>query len=190
MKILPWIAALVFICPSILLSEDNRIQPKVGLPLFLKIITYDESFNTGGFEKITIYVIYDRSIDLSYEDYLEIEEFFRIHPDINVDGIEVRVRGVQIKSIREISDKISDRDYSLLLVTNIAENQVRKIAEFARGSRLHSYSLNADFVPMGITIGVKPDSQNGSIKVNLLSARLEGSKYSARLLKMCDIIEE
>ena len=189
-KLFLWFVTLVFMCPAVLSGEDNIIQPKVGLPLFLKIITYDESFNAGSFERITIYVVYDRSNSLSYEDYLEVDEFFRVHPDINVDGIQVRVRGVQLKSIREINDQISDRDYNLLLVTNVNAKQVEAIAGFARGSRLHSYSLNADFVPMGITIGVQPDNQNGSIKVNLLSAKLEGSKYSARLLKMCEIIEE
>ena len=190
LKILTTSLILTLACPIALMGGDNYIRPDVGLPLFLKIITYDESFASGIYDKITIYVLYDRSISESYQHYLEVEEYFRIHSDINVDGVPVQMRGIQIKSLETIKTGISSEEYNLLLVTVINKQQIKTVTDFARSARMHSYSLNAEHVPLGITIGVKPDTHSGAIMVNLMSSRLEGSKYSARLLKMCEVIEE
>lgn len=181
---------LLFLFSGVVAGEDIDISPSKGIPLFLKIITYDENFNSANFELIKIFVLYDRRIGESYEQYLEVRQYFKDNPGVNVDGVPIKLQEVQVNSINDIASQISKSDYNLLVVTELKEDKVLSVAEFARSNGLHSYSLKASFVPLGIAIGIIAGKNSSSIQVNVQSSRLEGSKYSARLLKMCNIYEE
>lgn len=167
---------------------DATIDPDLGIPLFLKIVTYDENFDPEAFDAVNICIVYDRGRVHSYEQYRETEKFFKKNPDLKVNGIVVRHHAVTYDEITSALEAMDDSQYHLLLVTDIGDERIAPLSKEIQANHVRSFSLNPDYVAQGLSVGVKVQKKGQLIVVNLESSRLEGSRFSAHLLKLCEIV--
>lgn len=169
-------------------KQDATIDPNLGIPLFLKIVTYDENFDPEAFEAVNICIVYDRGRVHSYEQYLKAEKFFKKNPDLKVNGIAVRHHAVTYDEIGSTLEAMDDLQYHLLLVTNIGNERIAPLSRKIQAHHVRSFALDPAYVPSGLSVGIKVKKKGQLIVVNLNSSRLEGSKFSAHLLKLCEIV--
>jgi len=59
--------------------------------LFLKVITYDQSFTFDATKTVTVYLPYERRSAVSYEQYRETQKFFDKNKQLTVEGARVRL---------------------------------------------------------------------------------------------------
>lgn len=159
------------------------------IPLFLKIASYDEAFDQSQVSAVNIVVLYDMSNALSYKQSLELRDYFAGHKSLKVEGVDVRYEAVALSELPGYIKGLSATDYNMLVVTAIADHRISGIVEATQKAGIRTYSLVPKHVAMGIAISVDPTRKHKSILVNLDAARLEGSHYSAHLLKLCDIVK-
>ncbi|MDH3890004.1 MAG: hypothetical protein OEV49_02885 [candidate division Zixibacteria bacterium] len=181
-----WLIKLVAV--GALGKHDSGIDPNLGIPLFLKIVTYDENFDPEEVEAVNISVVYDRGRVRSYEQYRLAETFFKDNPVLRVNGVAVQYEAVPFDQIAPTLEAMSDAHYNLVLVTDIGDERIAPLSREIKTHHVRSFSFNPAYVYDGLSVGVKVAKKGQLIVVNLKSSRQEGSKFSAHLLKLCEIV--
>lgn len=170
-------------------AGDRAPAPEQVIMLFLKVITYDQSFEFNDTKTVTIYMPYERSNPVSYEQFRASRRFFDKNKELTVDG--ARVRFVALPA-DEADSSLPGRlatDYGILLLTDLSKETVRRLLETEAAKGLRSFSLDPALIPLGIAVSVKADEKKNAIVVNLPRAQHEGTRFGAPLLKMCEIYE-
>lgn len=168
--------------------QDDTIDPNLGIPLFLKIVTYDENFDPDAFEAVNVFIVYDRSRVHSYEQYRLAEAFFQKNPDLMINGVAVRWEAVTYDQITSTLNSMDDSQYHMLVVTDIGEERIAPLSKETKVHQVRSFALDPNYVAVGMSVGIKVRKKGQLIVVNLESSRQEGSKFSAHLLKLCEIV--
>lgn len=169
-------------------KQDDAIDPNLGIPLFLKIVTYDENFDPEEVEAVNIFIVYDRGRVHSYEQYRRAEEFFKKNPGLLVNGVAVRHLAVTYDEITSTLEAADDSQYHLLVVTDIGGDRIAPLSRKTQTHHVRSFSLDPDYVAQGLSVGIRVQKKGQLIVVNLESSRQEGSRFSAHLLKLCEIV--
>jgi hypothetical protein len=170
-------------------AGDGAPSPDQVIMLFLKVITYDQSFTFDATKTVTVYLPYERSSATSYEQYRETQKFFDKNKQLTVDGARVRLIAFPVEEIDSGLFRKEVSNYGILLVTNLSDNSMTRLLNNESGARLKSFSLDPNLIPMGIAVSVKAGEKKNAIVVNLGEAQREGSRFAAPLLKMCEIYE-
>lgn len=173
-----------------LLAGERTVDPKLSVPLFLKIITYDTNFKPEQFKKVELHLLYDKSDAVSYNQLQQIEDYFRDHPNLKISEVEIGLHVVNHDEIDAALDQLSYQNYNVLIATNMANVAFDALASKLRQQSVRSFSLNPDHVTLGLAVSVRAGEKNNAILVNLDASRDEGSRFSAHLLKMCEIFKE
>lgn len=179
---------ILLLAVGVIGKHDATIDPNLGIPLFLKIITYDENFDPKAFEAVNICIVYDRGRVHSYEQYRQAEAFFKENSGLKVNGIAVRHFAVTYDEIASTLEAMDSLQYHLLLVTDIGDDRIAPLSKKTQANHVRSFSLDPAYVPSGLSVSVKVKKKGQLIVVNLESSRLEGSNFSAHLLKLCEIV--
>lgn len=168
-------------------AGHGLVDPAQGIPLFLKIITYDDNFNSDSIGIVDIYFVYDEKQVESYLQLSLAEEYFRSNSGLKVAEIKVSFQPVAVGKLNSYLNKLSDTAYSVLIVTELEENQLNLIKEKTAGLKIRSFSFNPEHVKLGYSVSIRLRDKKIKIVVNLDAAHEEGSEFGAHLLKMCDI---
>ena len=174
--------------PSVRAGEGEP-SPEQVIMLFLKVITYDQSFTFDDTKTVTVYLPYERSSAVSYEQYRETQKFFDKNKQLTVEGARVRLIAFPVDETDSGLFRRDATDYGILLVTNLADDSMMRLLNNESGARLRSFSLDPNLIPLGIAVSVKTGEKKNAIVVNLAEAQREGSRFAAPLLKMCEIYE-
>lgn len=187
---------LTYICVAVILlsgisslgEEHKFVSPKQGIPLFLKIVTYDDSFHPDNLDGVTVYVLYDKASATSYEQMVLSREYFREHENLRVSGLSIEVIELPVSQLGDLGKPVDSMRYNLVLVTAVRKERVAELVELCHREKVRSFTYQPDFVSEGVSIGIRPLAKKNKILVNLSSAKAEGSLFSARLLNMCEIL--
>jgi hypothetical protein len=170
-------------------SHSAGIDPELGIPIFLKIITYDRNFDSENLDAITMGVVFDRSQVESYEQLRKIEKYLDDNSDLTVEGVAVTCQLIPTSAVDSVLEAVSDTQYNLFVFTSIKQGDIAALASQARANNVRTFSLDPSHIELGISVGVKVQEKGQLIMVNLDSSRREGSQFSAHLLKLCEIVE-
>lgn len=186
-------AILLLVCLMLWTSgrtaHKAEVAPALAIPLFLKIITYDESFQPEQLDGIQLLLLYDRSDAHSYSQFVEAQEFFEKNKALKVNDLDIHFQPVQFPDLAEAAANLSPSKYSILITTHLQKSKLLAVAKARENRQLHSFSFDPESVTMGISVSVRPREKRNAILVNLKQAKAEGSRFGARLLRMCEIYE-
>lgn len=171
-------------------QADDLIEPRLALPLFLKIITYDENFEPSEVDAVAIHLLYDKSNGSSYEMMIKTKEFFLANAGLTVKKVPVKFHAVEFSQSDSVWITIDEDDYNMMIVAGIDDDAIGRIMAEIKGKNIRSFSFDPALISAGVAVGIKMRKAKKAIFVNLSAARDEGSKFSAHLLKMCQIYEE
>jgi len=170
-------------------AGDGAPAPDQVLMLFLKVITYDQSFKFDDTKTVTVYLPYERSDASSYEQFRAAQKFFDKNKELTVEGARVRFVAFAVNEVDSVLSRPEASDYGILLVTNLSDETVRRLLNSGGGTGLRSFSLDPALIPLGIAVSARAGEKKNAIVVNLAEAQREGSHFGAPLLKMCEIYE-
>lgn len=157
--------------------------------LFLKVITYDQSFEFDNTKTVTIYLPYEHSNAASYEQFRAALKFFDKNKGLTVEGARVHFVPFRVNEADSSLTRQETTDYGILLVTTFSDGTVRRLLNSGGGTGLKSFSLDPALIPLGIAVSARAGEKKNAIVVNLAEAQREGSRFGAPMLKMCEIYE-
>ncbi len=183
-----YILLLLVVSVGVLGKHGTAIDPDLGIPLFLKVITYDENFDPEKIDAVNISIVYDRAQVQSYEQLRRIESYLKENSGLMVSGVAVTYQSVPSDEIDSALATLDDSQYNLMIVTSVGSDRVASLSSKAQIHLVRTFSLDPEYVALGISVGVKVRKKGQLIMVNLDSSRREGSQFSAHLLRLCEIV--
>lgn len=189
-RIITYIALVAAVGISALADGDMSVEPTQGIPLFLKIITYDNSYEFGETKTVNVCLPYVRRNAASYEQYRACSRFFEKNKDTRVSGARVNFIPFQLSEIESMKSKIQSSDYNIMIFTDLNDEQVHSLLQERDELSLKTFTFNPRQLSLGVGISVRSRQKKTTIVVNLAATQVEGSRYGAHLLKMCEIYEE
>ena len=168
-------------------GDPAAIAPDKGITLFLKIVTYDNSYEFDASKVVTLYLPYERSNPVSYEQFRQARDFLENATTLRVAGARIQFRPFEMDSLEAVMKTVVNTDYNMMIVTSLDEPKVKNILRLTKGIGVHSFALDPGLVPFGVAVSIRPDQKNKSILVDLVKAREEGSRFGANLLRMCEV---
>jgi hypothetical protein len=171
-------------------AEDKIVTPELAIPIFLKILSYDQGFTFNDTKTVDFYLPYDRANEVSYEQYRSTREYFSKNKGTSVFGARIRFIPLPYDSASQMLTQVDTTHYNLVVLTSMPSDKVRILLNKCRQHRIRTYTFDPVQVKLGVAVSIREVKGKNSIVVHLEEAEREGSRFSSQLLRICEVLEE
>ena len=81
------------------------------------------------------------------------------NPDLVVGGVKVKHHSLTFDQMDSVSAETVGDDYTIMLVTGIGRERVGDLARRTQIAGVRSFSLDPDYVPLSLAVGVRPEPE-------------------------------
>ena len=168
-------------------GEKDAVAPGLALPLFLKIITYDQQFSKDSINGISIYLVYDKSITKSYEQMKGSHDYHHSHKSLSVGQLPVNFYYISAAALEDsLKNEAADK-YRMVVFTNIKQKDLKEAVTACKNNKAASFALDPSMLDDGVSVSIIIFDGKARILVDVESANSEGTQYSAHLLKVSKV---
>ncbi len=171
-------------------ATSHTVAPELGVPLFLKILSYDQSYKFDDNKTVDLYLSYDKAEPTSYEQFRATQAYFQKNPDVTVFGARVRFLPVCYDSTELVLRQINQEHYNIMILTSMEDDKIRQYLKDEQGRGIRTYTFDPDLISLGVAVGIQTVKGKTAIVVNLAKAEDEGTHFGAQFLRICEVIEE
>ena len=162
-------------------------EPKVALPLMLRVVTYDANFGKRGDGEFVILVPSEPEQANAREQFLTLARALKLG---SVKERSLRFVGGDFKDTASLSALVQDsRASAVLALAGLARASVEDIAQVAQDRRLYSLALDPAMVAEGICLGIASKDSNPQVVVNVKTANAIDAHYAASVLKLARLVQ-
>ncbi|MFH1336142.1 MAG: YfiR family protein [Candidatus Zixiibacteriota bacterium] len=169
-------------------SSPETLPEEIQVPLLLKILTYDRSMEGKAKDTLRIGVLYYPNDDQSKKNKNSIMEYLKNNKDKTINGIPFSFVEIGFISGKQLGDAVTRKNIMVLYITSDGNHTIKEISELTQTKKILTMTGRVDYVDLGISVGLGIEDEKSQIVINLPSARAEGSDFSAKLLKLCKIV--
>ncbi len=171
--------------------ETNRMEvpEELQVPIFLKILTYDRSFETRAKDTLRIGILYFPDDVESERNKDAMIESLKQNKNKTINGVPFCFHQIEFISKKNLDKVIKERKINVLYVTSDSSNFLEEIIQTSQKRNVLTMTGRVDYVSKGISVGLGVKDQKPQIVINLRSAKAEGSNFSANLLRLCKVIK-
>lgn len=191
-RIRVWATAVVV---SILLTShpagaaDQRLPVKVRVAILFKTLTYDLNLKTRCPRGLRIGVVgrigNESSMSIAKETITEI----KANSGKKVKGLGISVEPVMIAGMEGIKKAVDEKEINLLYLSPGMTNLLDPIIKFAGQNKIVLLSGESEHIQKGVAVGAILRDKKPKILVHLKSAKAQGAKFDARLLRLIEVIK-
>lgn len=188
MKLLTCILILLLILTVNTYSQNIDVPIEVQVPIFTKILSLERNLvkKVQNKQLLNIGVIYQsrfRNSLVSKEQFISLLE----KQKLDFAG-SINIITIDFSDQESLKEWIKKNGIDVLVLTPIRAIDVNDISQITKKSNVISFSLVAEFVKSGISIGIETKSDKPQIVINLSAAKLEGCDFNSHLLKLVRVI--
>ena len=184
------IALLAFIPPNI--SADNGKAPfDLQAKLLLNALTYYKNLESGTTSQFDIAIVYFPWSKQSKEEAVTFSQILKSFEDKKFSGRNFNVLLFTYNGDYGLKEKLAGKNVEVLFISGEEEQMIREITQLTRTDKILSCTSNAKFVTSGsVTMAVGLKENRSKIYFNLSSANDEGADFSAKFLRIVEIVDE
>ena len=173
-------------------SADNGDVPvDLQTKLFLTALTYDKNLEKHPGIDLDIAVLYFPWSVQSKEEALNFSKTLEMFQDKKLSGRNFNVSLLTYNGDGGFKEKIAEKHVDVLFVAGGKEPMVREITKITQSAKILSCSSRAQYVTTcGVTMAVGIKDKKPKIYLNLSSAKREGADFSAKFLRVAEIVGE
>ena len=171
-------------------AQTMPMPVDIQLPLFLKILTYDRSFQYKARTAITIGIVYLPGDPASVKAKDDMVANMGRLSDRTIKNLPIRHVVLEFKDVPSLDKAVKAGRVNVLYVAPGMGEQLAAIMKMSRTYAITTATGVPEFVQRGIAVGIgmkadkKPD-----ILINLPSSRSEGSEFDASLLRIATVVK-
>ena len=188
MRIRLAVLALLFAAPAA--AQTMPMPVDIQLPLFLKILTYDRSFQYKARSAITIGIIYVPGDAASVKAKDEMVQNLQRLADRTIKNLPIKHVVLEFRDVASLDRAVKAAKVNVFYVAPGLGEQIPSLVKMSRSYAITSATGVPEYVQQGIAVGIgmkadkKPD-----ILINLPSSRSEGSEFDASLLRIATVVK-
>ena len=187
LTVLTLITILVISTP---LSADNGDVPvDLQAKLLLTALTYDKNLQAKPDKHLKIGVLSFPPTPQSQEEAMEFFKTLNGFKDKKISGLDFDTSVLTYTDISMLKKDITDNKIDLLYLARGDTKIITDIIGLTRSEKILSCTSKAEYViTCGVTMAVGLKDNKPKIYLNRSSAQLEGAEFSAKFLRIAEIV--
>jgi len=184
------IMALMSLPPSA--SADNGDVPlDLQAKLFLTALTYDKNLEKRADALLTIGIVYFPDAPHSKKEAEDFSKTLQAFKDKKISGRSFKTALFTFNGNSELKKKIAEEEIDVVFITRGEKEQIKQLLRLTQSEQILSCTSNAAHVTScGVTMAVGLKDNKPKIYLNLSSAKHEGADFSAKFLRIAEIVDE
>ena len=183
------IIALGFI-PNQAAADNGNVPLELQAKLLLTALTYDKNLEKRAGEQLDIAILYFPWIEHSQEEAESFSKTLEQFKDKKIAGRNFNAFLVPYDGDSGLQEKIAGKHVEVMFIAGGTERMLKEITQLTREGKILSCTSKADYVSSyGVSIGVGLKNNKPKIYLNLSSAKEEGADFSAKFLRVAEIVE-
>ncbi len=177
--------------PASVSSDNGDVPVELQAKLLLAALTYDKNLGKGEVETLRIGLLYFPDVNQSKKEALEFYKALESFKDKKVRGLNLNTVLFAYNGYNGLKSKISAEHIDALYISKAKKEVVKDVIKVTQSNKVLSLTSTASYVSMcGISMGVGLKANKPKIYLNLSSAKVEGADFSAKLLRVVEIVRE
>lgn len=180
---------ILCLVPGLSHAQEMAVPIDIQYSLITKILAFDRNLDNRSYEKIVIGIVYQRKYRVSLLAKEKLEKTFDNSEIKQIANIPIEIKSLDLSDMASLSRFISENKVNVLYVTPLRAASIQSISEMCRKNKVISFTGVPEYVNDGLSVGIASKGGKPIILVNLEAAKAEGANFSARFLKLVEIIE-
>jgi hypothetical protein len=176
--------------PAPLSADNGNIPVDLQAKLFLTALTYDKNLEKRANTQLDIGILYFPWSVQSKEEALSFSKNLEMFKDKKISGRNFSVLLLTYNGDGGFKEKIADKHVDVLFIAGGEEPMVREAIKVTQAEKILSCTSRAKYVTTcGVTMAVGLKDNKPKIYLNLSSAKREGADFSAKFLRVAEIVD-
>lgn len=164
-------------------GQEMPVPVNLQVTLLLKVLTYDRNLSRVG-DILTIGVLVDPDDPVSVAVAEQVIAILAAASGKRVKSLSIRVVRIELRANAPVDESIAESGANVLYLTPGLQTRLEAVVQISQAQGLVSLTGVPDFVSQGVAVGIGARQDKPEILINLASARLEGSRFDASLLRL------
>jgi hypothetical protein len=182
---------LFFIFPflaSLLLAQEEMEMPiETQFNLFFKIIEFDRNFNAEQQSRIFAIVYQSKyRYSLNTKEYI-FTDFVR-RSKSQLEEMKISLIAIDLNETALI-DFLANRKIDYMYIAPLRSFDIKEITEQSQRHKILTLTGMAEYVKLGLSVGISRQGNHPSIIINLPASKNEGVLFGSQLLKLAQIVD-
>jgi hypothetical protein len=176
--------------PAPVFADNGNIPVALQAKLFLTALTYDKNLEKRASTQLDIALLYFPWSGESKEAALDLSKTLETFKDKKISGRSFNAFLHTYNGDFGLKEKLAEKNIDVLFIVGGEESMVRDIIKVTQAEKILSCSNRAAYVTTcGVTMAVGLKDNKPKIYLNLTSAKLEGADFSAKFLRVAEIVD-
>ena len=177
----------LFLASLLLAQEEMEMPIETQFNLFFKIIEFNRNFNAEQ-QSLIFAIVYQSKYrySLNTKEYIFTDFVRRSKSQLE----EMRIYFVPIDlNEATLVDFLADTKIDYMYVAPLRSFDINKITEQSRRHKILTLTGMAEYVKLGLSVGISRQGNHPSIIINLPASKNEGVLFGSQLLKLAQIVK-
>lgn len=181
--------AAAALCPTRAPAQEMALPVSVQIPVFTKMLAFDRDLPSRAGDEIVIGILHQGGYRASQLAAEEVRRALNGTHRRSIAGIPLRYVSLDYSVTRSLDMSLSDLGIDVLYVAPLRAVDIDEITTATRARGVLTCTGVADYVDLGVAIGLSVRRDRPLILVNLPAALAEGADFSSELLKLAEVID-
>jgi hypothetical protein len=171
-------------------ADNGNVPPELQAKLFLTALTYDKNLEKEAEKQLDIGILYFPESPQSKEEALNLSKTLERFKDKKISGRSFHKVILTYDGNGGLKKKVVDEHIDVLFIAQGEKKLIEEVLKVTRSEKILSCTGKAEYVTTcGVTMAVGLKDNKPKIYLNLSSAKREGADFSAKFLRVAEIVD-
>lgn len=188
-----FIGILIALCsmPVPAASDNGDVPLDLQAKLFLTALTYDKNLEKRDDSLLNIGIVYFTDAPQSKKEAENFSKTLEKFKDKKISGRSFTAALLIYNGNGDLKKKIVEKEIDVVFIARGEKQQVEKLLKLTQTEKILSCTSKAEYVTScGVTMAVGLKDNKPKIYLNISSAKREGADFSAKFLRVAEIVDE
>ena len=177
------------VIPRTASADNGNVPVDLQVKLILTALTYDKSLETRANGQLNIGILYFPESSQSEKEANQFVKTLDGFKDKKISGRSFNGTLLSYADNGGLRKKIIDKNIDVLYIVHGKKELIDKVLKVTRSEKILSCTCKAELVTScGVTMAVGLKDNKPKIYLNLSSAKSEGADFSAKFLRVAEIV--
>jgi len=188
-----FIGTLIALCsmPVPAAADNGDVPLELQVKLFLTALTYDKNLEKRADALLNIGIVYFTDDLLSKKEAEDFAKTLEEFKDKKISGRNFTAMLLTWNGNGDLKKKIIEGEIDVIFMAGGRKQQVEELLKVTQSEKILSCTSKAEYVSTcGVTMAVGLKDNKPKIYLNISSAKREGADFSAKFLRVAEIVDE
>ena len=180
--------ALGAVLASLVARADGEIANlKVSMPILLKVLTYDQNFESRGYGEFVVLVASESAQQAQRDQVLDVLKTLSVS---SIKNRPIKFVAAEFKDAASLDAEVQRaKAGAILAVPGLTAAGLTVISDVGQDNQIYTLALETAMVEKAIAVGVTQSGGRPQIVINEKAAKALGVKFETSVLKLAKLVQ-